>query len=89
MATDDKVLAQMFAQEYRERLSWRKRQVPGDPYCWHWRKPPVSSWLTDETGAVAHEFLREYVSRDDVFPKLTFEDQRRILELAKKELKGD
>lgn len=87
MATDDEVLAQMFAQAHRDELSWRKQEhVPGQPYCWFWKKSGMPNFVpAGTTDAIPRKMLSDYAQKDE--RTITTEQQTRILEIAKKYLK--
>lgn len=85
MTTED--LAQVFADEYREILSWRvRRPDPGEPHCW------FLHGLLDEYGIATRElgrtFLKNGAFREPRRFGLDVSDERvyEILERAKKRL---
>jgi hypothetical protein len=90
MASRDKVLADMFAEEFKDRFAWRKEEHPGGQFCWHWKPTPEVNWRALSDDKIPRERLREYARLGglDVTPEqLTEDGLTRILELAKKPLR--
>lgn len=80
-------LAQVFADEYREILSWRvRRPHPGEPHCW------FVNGLLDEYGIstrkIGRNFLKNGAFHEPRRFGLDVSDERvyEILERAKKKL---
>ena len=80
-------LAQVFADEHREILSWRlRRPHPGEPHCW------FVNGLLDEYGISTRElgrtFLRNRVFHEPQRFGTDFSDERvyELLDLAKNKL---
>ena len=84
-------MAEMFAQENKDRLSWRKQDRYPNEYCWHW-KPMLhaqASWVSlGDSDLIPRKWLTDYTRRPglDAPAEITQEWLTLVLEFAKKPL---
>jgi hypothetical protein len=87
MEPTEEQLAKGFADAHRDKLSWREQaSVPGRPYHWHWRQPPIERWAPDtEANAIARRLVVEFAKKRGL--KIRVERAERILNLAQRHLR--